>query len=608
MSYKTLLLGTVASLLLSNTAFAQTVDDEIIVTSSRLNQTQAEVGSSISVITADNMETLGFDFVVDAIASAPGVTVNQNGSFGGQSSVRIRGAASEQTLVLIDGVTVNDPSSPGGGLDFARLDTDSIEKIEILKGPQSTLWGSDAIGGVVSIITKRPEQGFGANAFAEYGSFNTIRGGASVNGGSAKGDFRLAVSAIDTDGISKADEINGNTEDDGYKSYTVSGRGGINLPIDGRIDVTARYTDATTEFDSFVFGNQGNVGDGDEMTESKEFAGNISLTVPTFEGRLENHLLLGYSDIDRQNFSGGAPSFGAKGDRMTARYQGTLNINANNTLAFGAEHEESSADDAETSINSLFGLYEFKPIDDLTLTGGIRFDDHERFGSETTGRVAAAYSPTDILTLRASWGQGFKAPTIFQTTFFCCGATQANANLQAERSDAYDVGVELSTPDGRGQVGVTYFTQDVENLITFSFADGGYSNIVGADTKGVEVFASYQILDWVGIGATYAYLDAVDNAGNTLIRVPEHSGDVTVSFDPDGPLSGAVLVRYNGEEVDGGTVLDDWIRIDLNAAYAFNDSVEFYGRIENLFDEQYQQVIGYGTPGTSGSVGVRLRY
>lgn len=608
MFYKTFLLGTVASIFISNTAFAQSLDDEIIVTSSRLNQTQAEVGSSISVITAENIETLGFDFVVDAVASAPGVTVNQNGSFGGQSSVRIRGAASEQTLVLIDGVTVNDPSSPGGGLDFSRLDTDSIEKIEILKGPQSTLWGSDAIGGVVSIITKRPEQGFGANAFAEYGSFNTIRGGASVNGGSAKGDFRLAVSAIDTDGISKADEINGNTEEDGYKSYTVSGRGGINLPIDGRIDVTARYTDATTEFDSFVFGNQGNVGDGDEMTESKEFAGHISLTVPTFEGRLENHLLLGYSDIDRQNFSDGEPSFGAKGDRMTARYQGTLNINSNNTLAFGAEHEESSADDAETSINSLFGLYEFKPINDLTLTGGIRFDDHERFGSETTGRVAAAYSPTDILTLRASWGQGFKAPTIFQTTFFCCGATQANTNLQAERSDAYDVGVELSTPDGRGQVGVTYFTQDVENLITFSFADGGYSNIVGADTKGVEVFASYQILDWIGIGATYAYLDAVDNAGNTLIRVPEHSGDVTVSFDPKGPLSGAILARYNGEEVDGDAVVDDWIRIDLNAAYAFNDSVEFYGRIENLFDEQYQQVIGYGTPGTSGSVGVRLRY
>lgn len=605
---KTFLLGTVASFLISNTAFAQIVEDEIIVTSSRLNQTQSEVGSSISVISADDIEKLGFDFVIDAVATAPGVTVNQNGGFGGVASVRIRGAASEQTLVLIDGVTVNDPSSPGGGLDFARLDTDSIEKIEILKGPQSTLWGSDAIGGVVSIITKRPEAGFGSTAFAEYGSFNTVRGGVSVKGGGDRGDFRLAVATIDTDGISKADENNGNIEEDGYKSYTLSGRGGLNLPIEGRLDISARYTDAKTEFDSFVFGNQGNVGDGDDETESKEFAGNISLKVPTFDGRLENHFLIGYSDIDRQNFSGGAPSFGAKGKRMTARYQGTLNINDKNTLAFGAEHEESTADDQDTSINSLFGLYEFKPIDDLTLTGGVRFDDHERFGTETTGRVAAAYSPTEILTFRASWGQGFKAPTLFQTTFFCCGATQANANLQAERSEAFDVGLELTTPDRRAQIGVTYFTQDVENLITFSFADSGYSNIVGADTKGVEVFANYQVLDWLGLGANYAYLDAIDNTGSRLIRVPEHSGDVTLTVDPKGPLSGTLLARYNGEERDGGAVVDDWVRLDLNAAYEFNTSVEFYGRIENLLDEQYQQIIGYGTPGLSGSVGVRLRY
>ena len=605
---KSLFLSGIAASILSAPAFAQTTDDEIIVTSSRLNQTQTEVGSSVSVISQDDIEKLGFGFAVDAIAAAPGVTVNQNGSFGGQASVRIRGASSEQTLVLFDGVTVNDPSSPGGGLNFSRIDTNSIEKIEILKGPQSTLWGTDAIGGVVSITTKRPEPGFGGNAFAEYGSFNTLRGGASVNGSNDTGDFRLALTGIDTDGISKADEVNGNTENDGYTSYTLSGRGGINLPANAHLDVMALYTDAETEFDSFVFGDQGNVGDGDELNETQELSGKISLKLPLLEGRLENVLTVGYSDIDRQNFTNGASSFGAEGDRTTLRYQGTLNINESNTVAFGAEHEESTANDESTTIDGVFALYEFKPTDKLTLTGGVRLDDHERFGSETTGRVAAAYNPFDVLTLRASWGQGFKAPTIFQTTFFCCGATQANVNLQPERSDAFDIGAELRTPDGRGQAGVTYFNQDVENLITFSFADGGYSNIVGADTKGFEVFGNYQITEWLNVAANYAYLNATDNTGGALVRVPKNSGDVTVSIDPKGPFSGAILARFNGEEADSNGMVENWTRIDLNAAYALNDSVEFYGRIENLFDEQYQQIIGYGTPGLSGSVGVRLQY
>lgn len=607
---KSLLMGgATLSILCCMPAVAQTVDDnEIIVTSSRLNQTQTEMGSSVSIISKDDIEKLGFDFAVDAIAAAPGVTINQNGSFGGQASVRIRGASSEQTLVLIDGVSVNDPSSPGGGLDFSRIDTNSIETIEILKGPQSTLWGTDAIGGVVSIITKRPESGFGGEAFAEYGSFNTFRGGASVNGANDSGDYRLALTGIDTDGISKADEENGNTEEDGYTSYTLSGRGGFNLPADARLDISALYRDAETEFDSFVFGQQGNVGDGDELTKTEELSGSVSLKLPLLEGRLENVVILGYSDIDRQSFSNGATGFGSEGDRTSLRYQGTLNIDEGQTLAFGAEHEKSTANDDDTTIDGVFALYEYSPAEALTLTGGVRLDDHETFGSETTGRVAAAYNPSDVLTLRASWGQGFKAPTIFQTTFFCCGATQANADLQPERSEAFDIGAELRTPDGRGQAGVTVFTQDVENLITFSFADGGYSNIVGADTKGVEVFGSYQIKDWLNVEANYAYIDAEDNTGNALIRVPKNSGDVTVSLDPEGPLSGAILARFNGEEPDSGGDVESWSRVDLNGAYELNDSVEFYGRLANVFDDQYQQVIGYGTPGRSGSVGVRLRY
>lgn len=589
-------------------AIAQDIQDEIIVTGTRLNQTSYEVGSSVSVITANDLDTLGFDFVVDALASAPGVTINQNGAFGGVASVRIRGASSEQTLVLVDGLAVNDTSAPGGGYDFSRFDPENIERIEILKGPHSTLWGSDAIGGVVSITTKRAEDGLHGSLFGEYGSFNTFRAGASLNGAIEGGDFRLSVTGIDSDGLSKADEANGNTEEDGYTSYTFSGRGGVNFPGGARLDLTALYTDAETEFDSFVFGAQGNVGDGDEVSETEEFSANLSLQLPLLDDRFENLFLIGYSDIERQNFTNGAFGFGAEGDRTLLRYQGTFKANERHSVAFGAEHEDTTANDDDASITGYFALYEFKPVEKLTLTGGVRVDDHTRFGSETTARVAAAYNPNEQITLRGSWGQGFKAPTIFQTTFFCCGATAPNADVLPENSDAFDFSAEFRTQDGRGEIGVTYFDQSVENLISFSFAIGGYENIPGAETSGIEAFASYQFTDWLGLGVNYAYIDAQDNQGNTLIRVPEHSGEVTVSLDPEGPVSGAILVRYNGEEDDFNGTVDDWLRVDLTASYDLGDNVEVYGRVENLFDENYQQILGYGTPGLSGSFGVRLRY
>ncbi|WP_300393416.1 TonB-dependent receptor [Henriciella sp.] len=615
MSYKTALLSA-AALGIVLPGFAQDSDSEenrlgpVIVEGSRLNQTATEVGSSVNIISQEDLEKLDFDFAVDAVASAPGVTINQNGAFGGAASVRIRGASTDQTLVLIDGVAVNDPSAVGGAYDFGFLDTSSIERIEVLKGPQSTLWGADAIGGVVSITTKTPEEGFGGQAFAEYGSFNTVRGGVSLEGAGDAGDFRLGASGISSDGISKADEDNGNTEDDGYESTTLSVRGGLNLPAGARLEATTLWTDAEADYDSFSATGEGSVGDGDEMTKNETLASTVSLKAPLFDGRLENLVQLGYSDISRESFANGAPSFSAEGDRLLYRYQGTLDIDERNTLAFGAEREETSSGGEESSIDSLFALYEVKPVDTLTLTGGVRMDDHETFGSETTGRVAAAWNPTGQVTLRSSWAQGFKAPSIYQLTYICtfCGLTEPNADLQPETSEAFDVGIDWRSGDGRAEAGITYFDQETENMIDFSFS-AGYDNIALVNSQGIELYGGYALTDWLNVSANYAWLDAEDGDGNELSRLPEQSGDVTVSLDPDGPFSGAVLVRYNGDEANtDGTTLDGWTRVDLTGRYTLNDGVELYGRVENLFDEDYQQILGYGTPGLSGSVGIRLRY
>ncbi|WP_300423800.1 TonB-dependent receptor [uncultured Hyphomonas sp.] len=615
MFYKTALLGAVAfGFTVSATAQTASIEetklDTIIVNGSRLDQTMTEIGSSVSVITRDHLEELGVDFALDAIATAPGVTVNQNGAFGGNASVRIRGASNDQTLVLIDGVPVNDPTGTGGGYNFAYLDTDTIERIEVLKGPQSTLWGSDAIGGVVSITTKRPTEGLSGTVFGEYGSFNTLRGGASISNANEIGDFRLAATGLTTDGISKADEANGNSEDDGYDSQTVSAKGGLNLPASVRLETSLMWSDAESEYDSYAFGAQGSVADGDEVTNSETLSGNITLKAPLFDGRLENLVQIGYADIERENTSNGVQSYFTEGDRVLFRYQGTFAINDTNTLAFGTEREETSANEQESSIDSLFALYEFKPVDSLTLTGGIRVDDHETFGSETTGRVAAAWTATDQLTFKASWGQGFKAPSIFQSTYICtfCGLTAPNTNLKAETSEAYDIGVQWQSADERIVLGATLFDQETENMIDFSYT-AGYDNIALVDSQGVELTGAYAINNWLGIAASYTFIDSEDGNGNALARLPESTGNISASFDPDGPFSGAVLVRYNGEEANtDGSKLDSWTRVDLTGSYDLNETVEIYGRIENLLDEEYQQILGYGTPGLSGSVGVRLRY
>ena len=615
MFYKTALLGAFAfGFTVSATAQTASIEetklDTIIVNGSRLDQTMTEIGSSVSVITRDDLEELGVDFALDAIATAPGVTVNQNGAFGGNASVRIRGASNDQTLVLIDGVPVNDPTGTGGGYNFAYLDTDTIERIEVLKGPQSTLWGSDAIGGVVSITTKRPTEGLSGTVFGEYGSFNTLRGGASISNANEIGDFRLAATGLTTDGISKADEANGNSEDDGYDSQTVSAKGGLNLPASVRLETSLMWSDAESEYDSYAFGAQGSVADGDEVTNSETLSGNITLKAPLFDGRLENLVQIGYADIERENTSNGVQSYFTEGDRVLFRYQGTFAINDTNTLAFGTEREETSANEQESSIDSLFALYEFKPVDSLTLTGGIRVDDHETFGSETTGRVAAAWTATDQLTFKASWGQGFKAPSIFQSTYICtfCGLTAPNTNLKAETSEAYDIGVQWQSADERIVLGATLFDQETENMIDFSYT-AGYDNIALVDSQGVELTGAYAINNWLGIAASYTFIDSDDGNGNALARLPESTGNISASFDPDGPFSGAVLVRYNGEETNtDGSELDSWTRVDLTGSYDLNDTVEIYGRIENLLDEEYQQILGYGTPGLSGSVGVRLRY
>ena len=580
--------------------------EEIIVTALRLNTTVQQSGSSVSIIDEELIRDRGYNFLADAIVSATGVTLNQNGSFGGQASVRIRGFSSDQTLVLVDGVPVNDTTSPGGGFNFGALDALDVQRVEVLKGPQSTLWGTDAIGGVVNIVSKSAAEDLSGNISVLGGSFGSQRLSGTISSANDLGDFRVSYADAKTDGISKADEDDGNDEEDGFDSQTVSVKGGLNLWKAARLDVFYRDTDASTEFDSFgvVTGTQ----DGNERSDTDHSSAQATLSFNLFSDRLENTLTYGHTEIERKNFTDDVSSFSADGERTLFRYQGSFSISETQLLSVGYETEESESGNDDTTIDGAFALYRFEPLENVTLSFGVRRDDHDTYGSETVGRIAAAWQVSESLLLHSSWGEGFKAPTLFQTTFFCCGATSANTGLKAEYSDAYDVGMSYEFADGDALLSATYFDQNTQDLINFSFAVGGYENIAEVDSSGVELEFSYAFSDaWV-ITTNLTYLDSEDGSGNEQVRLPEITADLSLSWKPSKALRSSLVVIYNDEEGDSRGTVDSWTRADLSASYQLPKNIELFARIENLFDEDYQQIFGYGTPERSGYIGARYQF
>jgi vitamin B12 transporter len=584
--------------------------DTIIVTADRLGTPLDASTSAVTILDEEDLERRQSVFVVDALSALAGVSVAQNGAFGGTASVRIRGAASEQALVLIDGVVVNDPTSPGGGFNAAFLDTNAVARIEVLRGPQSTLWGSDAIGGVINIITRRPDNGSTGVVNLEAGSFGTVRAAGSYGFGGDSFDLRLGAALIGSDGISKADEADGNPEADDYDGVTLDGRAGINVTPVLRVEGFARYGESRAAYDGYGFVT--GVADSDEIERSEEANGGLIARLRLFDGRFESVALASRASFERRYFSSGAPTFEAEGSRETLRYQGTVRPHEGFTVAFGAEREDSDFQSlGETSTEGLFALAEAEAVAGLTLTVGWRRDDHSTFGGIDTRRLGVRWSPIDGFGARASWGQGFKAPTVFQVSGG--GFVPANPNLQPEEAEGWDAALFFDWLDGRiaGEVGV--FALDTTNLIRFSSL--GYVNLARAESRGAEAALQWAVFPGLTVAANYTYTDAINGVtGGRLSLSPEHMAFVEADWRATPLLGLTVSVRYNGEEADTNfgafspVTNAAWTRVDIGGRYRLSERLEVYARIENVFDERYQDVYGYGAPGLSAYGGVRVRF
>ncbi len=576
--------------------------DEIVVSATLIPTPLAETGSSVTVISAEEIRARQYSFLVDALRDAPGVAVARNGGFGGAASARIRGASSGQTLVVIDGVTVNDPSAPQGGFNFANLDVADIERIEVLRGPQSLIYGADAIGGVISITTSKATSSI---FYLEGGSRGTFRGGATAAFSNDTSFARATVSSARTDGISRAD---GGAEKDGYRTITGSFSGGVDLNEHWTAQLVARLSDSFVELDGFLppFFSLADT-DGTEGTREYLFAGKLSHQWTGYEGALT----VSYNAIDREDFEGGFSTFAAEGDRLSVNYVAAISVTDSVRIIGGGEAERTSVIvsgvDEDASAGAVFGLLEIQPVPSLTLSAGARRDEFSNFGGETTARASAVWAASDDLLFRASWGQGFRAPSLFELNFDQFG-TIPNPDLRPERANGFDVGIETRFgAASEHQLSVTLFHTQVKDQIDFDFAGSGYFNIDEARARGVEVDAFFTLGEQWSARAVYSFTDAIDKATDTqLLRQPRHKGNATLTFAPTAALTLSASAIFNGRENDTPAPNDGYITLDFRAAYAVSDHMELYARVENAADADYQDVSGYGEAGVSAFAGVRL--
>ncbi|HTG38762.1 TonB-dependent receptor plug domain-containing protein [Sphingomonas sp.] len=615
----------------------------ILVTATRSPTAIDRVPASVTLLDKETIDRAGDLSVADLLVRTPGVTLTRNGGYGTATQLRIRGAESDQTVVVIDGVKINDPSSPGGGFNFANLLTGDASRIEVLRGPQSILWGSQAIGGVVNIVTPLPTADLEGSFDIEAGSRETVSGRAGIGGRTGPLGWRVGAQTFTTRGISAIAPAFGGEEADGYRNQSIAGRAMLDIIDDVSAEVRGYYSNGRTEIDGFS-------GDTAEYSRNEEFVGYAGLNVALFDGRFRNRFGYGYTDTDRENLNPTrerAQTFDAAGTNHRAEYQGSVAIASGIDAVFGAENEisrfESVSPSASLSvpvpapatgraeITSFYGQLNLSPLAGLTLTGGVRNDDHSRFGGKTLFAAGGVWAlPTGTL-LRASYSEGFKAPTLYQLF-----SEYGNDALRPEQASGWEAGAEQRFLDGAVTLGATYFERRSTDLIIYAgctgtsvdprcFVPGStterrfgyYDNVSRAFANGIEAAGRVALGQRVTIDGNYSWITSEDrstgsaNFGKQLARRPRHAWNASASYSlPAGPSFGAA-VRWSGEAFDDASHsvrLAPYTLVDLRAETPVSETVSLFVRGENIFDEHYETVYRYGTLGRSIYAGLRGRF
>lgn len=585
---------------------------EVVVTATRDEVPLEQVGSSITVVTAKEIEQTQARTVADVLRSVPGLDVSRSGAFG-TTSIFMRGAKSEHTLVLIDGIEMNDPSAAGGGYEFANLTVDSIERIEILRGPQSTLYGSSAMGGVINIITKKGQGALKGYISAEGGSFNTAKETAGISGSTTRFRYALNASRFDTQGISAANSAHNNPEKDGYWNSSVSAHLGITPVNNFELDLSLKYIKSKTEID----GGWGTVVDAyDSHQKSEELYAGVQARFNLFNSFLEQKIGATASDISREY-----NAYNSTYDGQTTKidWQSILHLHATNDLTVGVERKDEQAktdsmQEKDAGTTSYYLQDQISLFDAWFTTLGVRIDDHSQFGTKATYRLTTAYlMKTTDTTIKGSYGTGYKAPSLIQLYHPTWGG---NANLKPEESVGWDVGVEQGLPLFNSRISATYFRNKYDDMITWDNTFM-YANVAKSHTEGAELTVSMQPADNILVKGAYTYTETLDDStgmttsGKQLARRPNHKASLDAAYNVTKTAHlnlGIVYVGSRYNDAANTQKMGDYTLVNLAGSYDVTKNLQIFGRVDNLFDREYEEVAGYGTPGISAFGGVKVSF
>ena len=601
--------------------------DTIVVTANRVGTSLRENANSITVITREQIETSQAVMVSDLLRTAPGLDVVQSGGLGQQTAVFLRGANSEHVLVLMDGVELNDPSSPSSAANLANIPLDNIERIEVLRGPQSVLYGSDAIAGVIQIFTKQGGGKPTVKLSTEAGAFGSFQERLDLTGGQDRVDYSLSVARRDSEGTTAA-KLDGDGESDGYESTSLSFRGGWSATDKLHLNLSGRWTDAEAALDQNTFPPD----DNNYNLESTEKSLAADISYGSSNSPWTHKLGVAWFDLKRVAVDGIDVNHPADtsnteylGNRLRVDWQYDVRVDEHLSFTAGTELENESLEQSlyygsvwgpwadtldEQSVRTTAGyaLARISLAECWYTTLGGRYDDHEMFGGETTFRLTSTYLLNPYgLKFSATFGTGFKAPTLYQLYDNSTG----NPDLLPETSRGWELGLEYAPVGLPFKLGGTSFRTEFTDLIQF---DGVMVNKASATTRGVELYGETG-RDHIRLRLDYTYTKTRnDEDGSVLIRRPRHKLGGSVYAELTSRVTTSLRVSHVGRREDTDfnvwpyerVELESYTLVDLGTSWQVTRIVGAHARLENLLDEEYEEALGYASRPISLYGGITL--
>lgn len=612
---------------------------EVVVTATRIDTPAKEIASSITIITEKELSQSQKTTVIEALQAILGLSVLQSGPMGSSASVMLRGANSEHTLVMIDGVEVNDPVTPSRSYDFSHLGIEGIERVEILRGAQSTLYGSDAMAGVINIITKKGRGKPRFHLSSLGGAYGTFASTAGLTGTLKDLHYSLWAKSQTSRGFSAANaKLEGNTEADGYRNLSLSARAGLKVSNNVDLDFSARFMDTRSDIDNYgsAFGDDPN---NTQTYDSLYIKGHLRGLF--LENRWEQKLTLSHVNSDREtdNPTDEQHPYDSDSSHYKSRlikldWQNNLFLHKSNTLTFGAEYQQEQGESryhSESALGPSTSQFPRKKAystgvylqDQLRwgglffLTAGIRLDFHSQSGRSATYRIAPAFFIQQSGTkLKATLGTGFKSPSLYQLYApRNIWGPIGNESLGPEETTSWDAGIEQDLWDGKVRLGGTYFSSRFENLIDYDYTEG-YINIARVSSKGAEFILEFAPGENFILSASYSRTATKDqNSGEKLLRRPKDkfTANLNVRFFSKGRMTLSLIhigARDDQEWIDWVSTrvrMDPFTLLNAVGSYDILPNIQIFLRLDNILDQQYEWIKGYGTPGFSLYGGFKIQ-